>query len=203
MSFKYRNILIFLIILSFKKIKNQHPDNLPPDEKDKEGFELDEEEKNNFKDNSKTNNKNNNNNNIIIKNKNELNIKIKDLEEKMKEIKKQNKDYKNKFQKFHLFFYIMAIINVIFAFIILYFIFSKSFDYIIKNIFLKKYNFINSNSSNNTNIDNQRINISNNENVITTSSLVIEGINKNSDIKYDKLDTSGNVAPLSLNQFVQ
>ena len=203
MSFKYRNILIFLIILSFKKIKNQHPDNLPPDEKDKEGFELDEEEKNNFKDNSKTNNKNNNNNNIIIKNKNELNIKIKDLEEKMKEIKKQNKDYKNKFQKFHLFFYIMAIINVIFAFIILYFIFYKSFDYIIKNIFLKKYNFINSNSSNNTNIDNQRINISNNENVITTSSLVIEGINKNSDIKYDKLDTSGNVAPLSLNQFVQ
>ena len=203
MSFKYRNILIFLIILSFKKIKNQHPDNLPPDEKDKDGFELDEEEKYNFKDNSKTNNKNNNNNNIIIKNKNELNIKIKDLEEKMKEIKKQNKDYKNKFQKFHLFFYIMAIINVIFAFIILYFIFYKSFDYIIKNIFLKKYNFINSNSSNNTNIDNQRINISNNENVITTSSLVIEGINKNSDIKYDKLDTSGNVAPLSLNQFVQ
>ena len=203
MSFKYRNILIFLIILSFKKIKNQHPDNLPPDEKDKDGFELDEEEKYNFKDNSKTNNKNNNNNNIIIKNKNELNIKIKDLEEKMKEIKKQNQDYKNKFQKFHLFFYITAIINVIFAFIILYFIFYKSFDYIIKNIFLKKYNFINSNSSNNTNIDNQRINISNNENVITTSSLVIEGINKNSDIKYDKLDTSGNVAPLSLNQFVQ
>ena len=203
MSFKYRNILIFLIILSFKKIKNQPLDGLPPEEKDKDGFELDEEEKNNFKDNSKTNNKNNNNNNIIIKNKNELNIKIKDLEEKMKEIKKQNQDYKNKFQKFHLFFYITAIINVIFAFIILYFIFYKSFDYIIKNIFLKKYNFINSNSSNNTNIDNQRINISNNENVITTSSLVIEGINKNSDIKYDKLDTSGNVAPLSLNQFVQ
>ena len=203
MSFKYRNILIFLIILSFKKIKNQPPDDLPPDKKDKDGFELDEEKNHIFKDNSKTNNKNNNNNNIIIKNKNELNIKIKDLEEKMKEIKKQNKDYKNKFQKFHLFFYIMAIINVIFAFIILYFIFYKSFDYIIKNIFVKKYNFINSNSSNNTNIDNQRINISNNENVITTSSLVIEGINKNSDIKYDKLDTSGNVAPLSLNQFVQ
>ena len=203
MPYKYRNILIFLIILSFKKIKNRPLDGLPPEEKDKDGFELDEEEKNNFKDNSKTNNKDNNNNNIIIKNTNELNIKIKDLEEKMKEIKKQNQDYKNKFQKFHLFFYITAIINVIFAFIILYFIFSKSFDYIIKNIFLKKYNFINSNSSNNTNIDNQRISISNDKNVITTSSLVIEAINKNSDIKYDKLDTSGNVAPLSLNQFVQ
>ena len=126
----------------------------------------------------------------------DINKKINDLKEKIKMISKQNNDSKNTLKKYHLYYYIMVIINSTFTLIIILFIFYNLWNHMIKKAFFKNNNAIISISNNNYNeTAKQRNKSSVNGNVITKTSLIIEGINNKSNIIYEPLDKSGNVAP--------
>ena len=117
---------------------------------------------------------------------------IKILKEENEKIEKQNDDSKNKLKKYHLYYYIMVILNFNFGFIIIFFILHKLYNY---SINLKQEALIISAANNDSQINQNNKKFSNFENVITTSSFIIEGVNNNHEIINESLDKEGNVAP--------
>ena len=135
---------ILFIIISFKEINNNPPHRPPPQRNHKkthkdileylDDFFFNDDD---FIDNNKKYrgisdyNNINTNTNMNISNEthnNKLKI-INELKEKTLDISKKNDESKKKLKKYNLYYYIMITINVIFAFIILFFIFYKIYFY--------------------------------------------------------------------------
>ena len=117
---------------------------------------------------------------------------IKDLKEKTKYIVKQNDDSKNKLKKYILFYNIIAFLNIIFSFILVFYIIYKISPYFISK---KKRNNLSFSLNNNISPKiNENIKDSSQQKVIiTTTSFIIEAVNNN--IFKESFDKNGNVAP--------
>ena len=185
MSLKSRNFLYFMlfIIISLKNIRNRPPDNgKGPNHKNDE----DEDFERSFNHKDIHENKNHKPNEFNINNKlREINI----LKEKTKDISKNIDESKNKLQKYNLYYYIMVIINIIFATILLLFLFYKV-------LYQKKHKRILNTNYMNISIDNND-NKKDNKISITKSSFIIEGGNSLSKIDLSD-DKGGNVAPVPI-----
>jgi len=135
-------------------------------------------------------------NNDFSKNPNYLHNKINNKEKKLKEIKekirefaKKNNDLKIELLKYHLYFFVTAIFNIILSFIIISSLFSKIILYF-KEYKSREHNLINNKS---------KINVNNSKSkdiIISNSSFAIHGINDKPEVDYFSLDKSGNVAPV-------
>ena len=139
-------------------------------------------------------------NNNFSKRSNELHNKINNKEKKLKEIRekirefsRRNNDLKIELLKYHLYFFIAAIFNILLSLFIISSLFSKIFFYLKQKI-SRENNLIVSFENNES-----KINVNDNKNkdiIISNSSFVIHGINDKPEIDYSSLDKSGNVAPV-------
>ena len=116
-----------------KDLDDFPPEHEPPKNIKKNTKIINENNNNNNMNNNKNinnNNKTNNNNINNDSNTNEVDIsnklkEINELKEKTKDISMKNDDSKNKLQKYHLYYYIMVILNITFAIIISFLSFIK------------------------------------------------------------------------------
>ena len=121
--------------------------------------------------------------------------KLNEIREKMREFSRKNNDLKIELLKYHLYFFITAIFNILLSIFIISSFFSKIIFYC-KEQNSRENNLIVSGENNESKIN---ININNNKSkdiIISNSSFVIHGINDKPEIDYSSLDKSGNVAPV-------
>ena len=189
---KYFFLLFFVII--FEKIYS-YPNN-SGSSIDKDLYDLLGDEDFRHKDDFFDDKRNNN----FSKRSNELHNKISNKEKKLKEIRekirefsRRNNDLKIELLKYHLYFFIAAIFNILLSLFIISSLFSKIFFYLKQKI-SRENNLIVSFENNES-----KINVNDNKNkdiIISNSSFVIHGINDKPEIDYSSLDKSGNVAPV-------
>jgi hypothetical protein len=185
--------LLFFVII-FEKIYNRPKNSGSSIDKDLYDLLGDEDfrHKDDFFDDKRNNN--------FSKRSNELHNKINNKEKKLKEIRekirefsRRNNDLKIELLKYHLYFFIAAIFNILLSLFIISSLFSKIFFYLKQKI-SRENNLIVSFENNES-----KINVNDNKNkdiIISNSSFVIHGINDKPEIDYSSLDKSGNVAPV-------
>lgn len=119
--------------------------------------------------------------------------KLKEIREKIREFSKKNNDLKIELLKYHLYFFMTAIFNILFSLIIISSLFSKIIYYF-KEKKSRENNLIVSVERHES-----KINANNSKSkdiIISNSSFVIHGINDKPEIDYSSLDKSGSVAPV-------
>ena len=210
MSIRNTNLIYFIlfIFILIGKIKNNpgHPfddnhqnDNHPnDDDKPKDNHPNDDDKpkdnhppEDDIGKNTKTNNESKFNNNDDSKRKN-----LDELREKTQNMIKQNIEVKKKLQKYHLYYYIFVILNIIFAFIILSFIFYKVYSYYHKKILnsnISMVSIVNNDSeiAQNNNNNNKK----DFERIITNYNFVIQGSNNFSQSGLESFNRDESVAP--------
>ena len=119
--------------------------------------------------------------------------KLNEIRDKVREFLKKNNDLKIELLKYHLYFFMTVIFNILLSFIIISSIFSKIIFYF-KEKKSRKNNLIVSVENNES-----QLNVNNSKSkdiIINNSSFAIHGINDKPEIDSSSLDKSGNVAPV-------